>query len=106
MEEAAAASVELNAEESVELEAAAESVELEDDESVEDELSAELVEVVEAEFVDEELDESVVEKPDDYLDRARLGLAHLGVAVGPSDRVKRNRAELEHGTRRTTRGEG
>ena len=36
-EEAAPASVELDAEESVEIEAAAESVELEDDESVEDE---------------------------------------------------------------------
>ena len=68
MEEAAAASVELDAEESVELEAAAESVELEDDESVEDELSAELVEVAEAESMDEEeLDESVVEKPDELL---------------------------------------
>ena len=51
----------------MELEAAAESVELEDDESVEDELYAELVEVAEAESMDEELDESVVEKPDELL---------------------------------------
>ena len=57
VEEAATTSVELDAEESVEIEAAAESVELEDDESVEDELSAELVEVAEAKSVEEELDE-------------------------------------------------
>ena len=69
MEEAAPASVELDAEESVEIEAAAsEFVELEDDESVEDELSAELVEVAEAKSVEEEeLDESVVEEPDELL---------------------------------------